>query len=107
MSCPACFSGHAHDGQPLGKVEKIDGRATYVAESKQGGSSARETIIIIPDAFGWEFVNNRLLADHYAAKGNFRVLLPDFMDGAYLGYFTLTDTGTHDPKRQSVSSHNP
>jgi hypothetical protein len=86
MSCPACFSGHAHDGQPLGRVETINGRATYVADHKQGGSGAQGTIILIPDAFGWEFVNNRLLADHYAAKGNFRVLLPDFMDGSYLSY---------------------
>jgi hypothetical protein len=31
--------------------------------------------------FGWVFVNNKLLADHYADKGDYRVYLPDFMAG--------------------------
>ncbi len=36
---------------------------------------------MISDAFGWSFVNNRILADKYAKNGHFRVFLPDFMDG--------------------------
>lgn len=28
------------------------------------------------------FVNNKLLADHYASKGQYLVYLPDFMDGS-------------------------
>lgn len=80
MSCPDCFSGHAHSGTPLGEVKKIHGRDTYVAEPKNG-QSAKGIIIIVPDAFGWDFVNNRILADHYAAAGDFLVYLPDFMDG--------------------------
>jgi dienelactone hydrolase len=80
MSCPDCYAGHAHDGTPTGQVVKLHGLDTYVAEPAEG-RSARGIIVIIPDVFGWNFVNNRLLADHYASKGDYKVLLPDFMKG--------------------------
>jgi hypothetical protein len=80
MSCPDCFKGHAHDGAPTGKVEILHGLHTYIAEPS-AGTQAEAIVIIVPDALGWEFVNNRLLADHYAVSGNFLVYLPDFMDG--------------------------
>jgi dienelactone hydrolase len=79
MSCPDCFSGHVHSGLPLGREAKILGRDTYIAEPKD--VPAKGIIVIIPDAFGWQFVNNRILADHYASRGNYKVYLPDFMDG--------------------------
>lgn len=40
-------------------------------------------IVIVPDAFGLPFANNKLLADHYAAGGDYLIYLPDFMDGHY------------------------
>jgi dienelactone hydrolase len=80
MSCPNCFSGHVHDGLPQGREGKIHGRDTYIAEPKEG--PVKGIIIIIPDAFGWQFVNNKILADHYAARGGYKVYLPDFMDGS-------------------------
>jgi dienelactone hydrolase len=86
MSCPACFSGHVHDGQPRGKVVKIHGLDAYVSEPSEG-KQAKGIIVIIPDAFGWEFVNNRVLADHYAEKGDYKVYLPDFMNGLYFLLF--------------------
>ena len=36
---------------------------------------------LITDAFGWDFVNNRVLCDNYAQRG-FIVYCPDFMNGA-------------------------
>jgi hypothetical protein len=39
-------------------------------------------IIIVSDAFGMPFINNKLLADHYASQGQYLVYLPDFMDGS-------------------------
>ncbi|KAF2667175.1 alpha/beta-hydrolase [Microthyrium microscopicum] len=81
MSCPECFSGHKHTSDPQGREEKIHGLDTYIAEPKDG-KDAKGIIIIIPDAFGWQFVNNRILADHYAAAGDFLVYLPDFMEGS-------------------------
>ena len=80
MACTSCFTGEVQDETPTGNVTKLYGRDTYVAEPPRG-VSLKGTIIIIPDAFGWTFVNNRLLADKYAKNGSFRVYLPDFMDG--------------------------
>jgi hypothetical protein len=80
MSCPDCFQGHAHEGQPSGKITKLHGLDTYVSEPADG-RPARGIIVVIPDAFGWDFVNTRLLADRYADKGGYKVYLPDFMGG--------------------------
>ncbi|KAK1141569.1 hypothetical protein N8T08_008984 [Aspergillus melleus] len=81
MSCPDCFSGHIHAGSPQGNVTSLHGLDVYVAEPSAGSDAVRGIIVIIPDAFGWEFVNNRILADRYAEKGKYRVYLPDFMNG--------------------------
>lgn len=65
-------------------MTKLHGLDVYVASpapDPTGNSAIRGIIIIIPDAFGWEFVNNRILADHYAQKGRYKVYLPDFMNG--------------------------
>ena len=81
MSCPQCFTGHPKSGEPKGQVSVIHGRNTYVAQPEDEAVEIKGTIVIIPDVFGWEFVNNRLVADHYASQGAFKVYLPDFMDG--------------------------
>ncbi|KAL4784830.1 dienelactone hydrolase [Aspergillus varians] len=81
MSCPDCFAGHVHDGTPKGHATTLHGLETYIAEPTVPADQVKGIIIIIPDAFGWEFVNNRLLADHYADMSKFRVYLPDFMKG--------------------------
>lgn len=80
MACPDCFSGQVHEGQPRGTTTKLHGLDVYVSEPT-GGRQARGIIVIIPDGFGWDFVNNRILADHYADKGDYTVYLPDFMRG--------------------------
>ncbi|KAF5632036.1 Dienelactone hydrolase [Fusarium sp. NRRL 52700] len=80
MSCSECFKGHIHDGKPTGQVQVMFGRPTYVA-SPPDDKPVKGIIIIVPDAFGWEFVNTRLLADQYALNGDFLVYLPDFMVG--------------------------
>jgi hypothetical protein len=80
MSCPACFSGHVHNGVPGGKIETIHGLPTYVA-TPADGVTPKGIIVVISDAFGWEFINNRILSDNYAEKGGFIVYLPDFMNG--------------------------
>ncbi|KAF5708561.1 Dienelactone hydrolase [Fusarium mundagurra] len=79
MSCSECFKGHSHDGQPTGEIQEMFGRPTYVT-SPLDDKPVKGIIVIVPDAFGWEFVNNRLLADQYALNGDFLVYLPDFMD---------------------------
>jgi dienelactone hydrolase len=59
---------------------KLHGLETYVTEPLQG-RPIKGIIVIIPDAFGIDFVNNKILADTYAVKGDYRVYLPDFMLG--------------------------
>ena len=81
MACADCFRGNIHEGTPKGEETTIHGLATYVARPPQGSAVSRGIIVIIPDAFGWKFGNNRLLADSYAEKGGYTVYLPDFMDG--------------------------
>lgn len=81
MSCPDCFNGHVHEGTPRGEVTTLHGLNAYTASPSD--APHRGIIIIVPDAFGWEFVNNRILADSYAEKGKYLVYLPDFMNGAY------------------------
>jgi hypothetical protein len=80
MACPDCFMGHTHEGTPLGRIETVHGFETYIADPPNG-QPAEGIIIFFPDAFGLPFINNKLLADHYAAKGNWRVYFPDFMEG--------------------------
>ena len=88
MSCPDCFTGHVHEGTPTGKTVTLHGLDTYVAEPAKG-TKVKGVIVFIPDAFGWEFVNNRILADSYAKNGRYRVYLPDFMRGSVAAYFQL------------------
>ncbi|KAL4922562.1 hypothetical protein BDW62DRAFT_197233, partial [Aspergillus aurantiobrunneus] len=80
MSCPDCFTGHIHNGNPKGGIATLHSLETNIAEPTVPADQVKGIIVIIPDVFGWEFVNNRLLADHYAEMGAFRVYLPDFMN---------------------------
>ncbi|KAH7308497.1 dienelactone hydrolase [Stachybotrys elegans] len=80
MSCPDCFRGETWVGQPSGSESTIHGLRTYIAKPADG-AVPRGLIIFITDALGMEFVNNKLLCDAYAKKGQFLVYCPDFMDG--------------------------
>jgi dienelactone hydrolase len=83
MSCPACFQGGVSTSHPTGKETTIHGLPTYVAEPEEG-VTPKGVIVFITDAFGWGFVNNRVLSDHYAKRGGFLVYTPDFMNGKSL-----------------------
>ncbi|KAK7685585.1 hypothetical protein QCA50_011452 [Cerrena zonata] len=95
MSCPDCVSGSIHEGTPKGKVITFANLPTYAT----GDESANKVIVIGCDIFGWNFVNSRLLADEYAARG-FRVLLPDLFDGYELPQWTLS---SRDPVNDTPS----
>ena len=92
MSCEDCFRGSERaDAKPTGAVTTLHKLPTYIAEAPHGGrASAKGIIVIIPDAFGWEFVNNRLLVDEYARQGSFTVMMPDFMHGIYVFFLPFT-----------------
>lgn len=76
MSCPECFQGHVHHGTPTGKITDLHGAKTYIA-LPPNVTEPKNTIIFYCDAFGLNLVNNKLLADHYAAETGCQVLAPD------------------------------
>ncbi|EMR65257.1 putative dienelactone hydrolase family protein [Eutypa lata UCREL1] len=80
MSCPDCFRGAVHDGKPTGTLTRLHGFDVYVAEPASG-QSPKGIIVLISDAFGWDFVNIRLMADNFARKKDYRIYVPDFMNG--------------------------
>ena len=103
MACPACISGTLHVGTPEGIIQTLHGLPTYVATPPI--SVAKGTVVIIPDSFGWQFNNNRILADVLAKKGNFRILLPDFMAGKNLSQDALPYMDKILTKHESFGLH--
>jgi hypothetical protein len=88
MACVDCASGIINEGIPQGAETTIYGLPTYVARP---AGPPKGLIVIVPDAFGWNFSNGRVLADSYAEKGGFLVYLPDFMNGMS-GHTALIET---------------
>ncbi|KAL7934329.1 dienelactone hydrolase [Trichoderma chlorosporum] len=80
MSCPDCFRGTIHEGTPKGKEETIHNVLTYIAVPETGITS-NSKIIFVTDVFGFNLVNNKLLADKYAADTGCAVLMPSVIPG--------------------------
>jgi len=80
-----CATGSLHTGTPTGKIKKIHGLETYVAEPPN--ALPKGIIVIVPDAFGIALPNNQILADEYAKRTSALVYLPDFMDGKILRWY--------------------
>lgn len=82
MSCPDCFRGHDHPGPVNGFETELHAHKVYVTEPperERGG--VKGLIVILTDAFGWNTVNIRRVADSYARRTGCRVYIPDFMYG--------------------------
>ena len=82
MSFPkqCCASGSLHTGTPTGTVSQLHGLPVYIA-SPSSNNPPKGIVVVLPDIFGWTLPNTRNLADNFARKGDFLVMLPDFMDG--------------------------
>jgi dienelactone hydrolase len=80
MACSDCFRGGITQNEPTGTETIIHGLPTYVARPEEG-IIPKGLVVVITDAFGWNFVNNRVLCDRYAKRGGFLVYCPDFMNG--------------------------
>ncbi|PQE25993.1 Dienelactone hydrolase protein [Rutstroemia sp. NJR-2017a BBW] len=78
IACSDCLRGTVQAGTPKGTVSNVHGLPTYTARPE---SDPRGVIVLIPDIFGWELANPRLLADTYAREGRYLVYLPEFMNG--------------------------
>lgn len=93
MSCPDCFRGGKATGDPKGTVEPLHGVPTYIAGPPPTNSSG-STIVYFCDAFGLGLVNNKLLADAYAAGTGHRVIAPDIIPGGPVSTSMLTTMDT-------------
>lgn len=63
MFKPCCLTSFQWDGTPSGREERLAGSPTYVT-----GDNPKAAVLYVHDALGWQFVNARLLADHYAKE---------------------------------------
>jgi len=82
MSCPDCFKGGVHHehGTATGKEETLYGKNCYIA-SAPASSTSKSAILFLTDAYGLDLINNKLLADKYAAQTGFKVVVPDIIPG--------------------------
>jgi hypothetical protein len=69
-----CVRGFQWDGEPTGQVINFP---TSTGQAYVAGSNNDRAVLLIADLFGWKFVNNRLLADHFAQEANATVYVPD------------------------------
>ncbi|EMC91099.1 hypothetical protein BAUCODRAFT_79877 [Baudoinia panamericana UAMH 10762] len=86
QSC--CFRGFQWNGTPKGKTEPFP---TSTNQAYVTGVNKDTAIMLVHDAFGWSFGNNRLLADHLAEEVNATVYLPDLFGGEVLPSDSLSD----------------
>ncbi|KAL8801559.1 MAG: hypothetical protein Q9200_006914 [Gallowayella weberi] len=101
LPCEDCASGYAHTGETRGRVETLHGLPTYVTEPPSG-APPKGIIVMIPDAFGWEWSNNRLLCDTYASRAQCFVYLPEFQNGHHLPLSLITDMGAMTSENGSI-----
>ncbi|KAF1914226.1 hypothetical protein BDU57DRAFT_500363 [Ampelomyces quisqualis] len=77
-----CIKGSIHSGQPKGSEENIHGLNTYIVGNR---TNPRAILVVYSDIFGLGLPNNKLIADGYAASGEYLVYLPDFFKGDPVG----------------------
>ena len=80
--CKDCLRGAIREGKATGREDTIHGLPCYVAEAPNG--KPKGIIILLPDAFGWKFINMRILADTFAKKGQCQSISPR-SDGRKIG----------------------
>ncbi|VDB90209.1 unnamed protein product [Peniophora sp. CBMAI 1063] len=79
MSCEHCIQGVHHEGTPEGTYTDIAGVKCYVV-TPSGEYDKTKVVLYFCDAFGFELVNNRLLADDFARNG-YKTIVTDFFEG--------------------------
>lgn len=69
-----CTIGFEWEGKPIGQTIPFP---TSSNKAYKTGPTSTFAILFICDLFGWEFRNNRLLADHLARSVGATVYVPD------------------------------
>jgi dienelactone hydrolase len=75
-----CVEGEVHSGTPVGREQRLYGFDCYVSDPPEG-EQPKAVVVILSDVFGWKLHNARILADEYAKRGHFKVMIPDFFEG--------------------------
>lgn len=78
-----CVTGHLHEGTPQGTFQQLHGLRTYVVTPPATGGSEggkTDTIVLLTDIYGPDYINTQLVADEWA-KAGFKVVIPDVFVG--------------------------
>ncbi|KAI9784644.1 MAG: hypothetical protein M1839_001866 [Geoglossum umbratile] len=73
--CADCVTGSIHEGTPAGRTGNLHGLPTYIAEPPDG-TAPKGLVVILPDVFGWEFTNTRVLADVFLSLRAYSYIIP-------------------------------
>jgi hypothetical protein len=109
MACRDCFRGGIHThATPVGYMTTVNSTTCYISPGTNKSHSTTSTItdshppldftkshiLYLSDGFGLALVNNKLLADRYAAETGLTVIAPDVPPGGGLhtDALALTDT---------------
>lgn len=103
VSCLS-FTAAIHTAQPIGHLVTIHHVPTYVS---RGNATSNSTIVFLTGGFGFNLVNNKLLADQYASRTGLRVLVPNLLPGGGvpLSLTRLAETLTTPPAWYDLLGH--
>ncbi|KAH8926535.1 alpha/beta-hydrolase [Atractiella rhizophila] len=88
--CKACVSGVIHEGEAVGTIDNINGVKCYIGKPSVEYPK-NKALLFLPDVFGLEFINNKLLVDAYAKNGFYTVLI-DYFEGDSIPENALNDS---------------
>ena len=95
MACRDCFRGGIHTtGTPAGHMTTLHNTSVYISPAPNNTSPTPSKILYLSDGFGLALINNKLLADRYAAETGFDVIAPDVPPGGGLDISALELTDT-------------
>lgn len=70
-----------HEGTPQGSFSQLHGLRTYITyPPSDNGKNKIDTIILMTDIYGPDYINTQLVADEWA-KAGFKVVIPDLFVG--------------------------
>ena len=96
MMAKCCLSGFEWEGTPIGTEATLANNNSYVT-----GSNSDVAVLVITDLFGWTFINERLLSDHYAKEVDATVYMPDL----YVFISHLPHCKRHQFRRESANNN--
>jgi len=70
-----------HEGTPNGHFEELHGLRTYIINPSSSSNQEKvDTIILLTDIYGPDYINTQLVADEWSKQG-WKVVIPDLFVG--------------------------